>query len=426
MSDYVVAGMLLTPPSATYTEARDAILAAAGALDSDDALLMAAAFAGRGAGSCAVSPVRTSRDFTGVVESGTLAARLETSALSVTDDGVSCDHDGYLDPGETGTLRVTLANTGAVAAEDVVVTATSTTPGVTLGQPIHLGNLAPVSQVDLAIPVAVAASARAGTQLDIALAVDGDAGCNTRHLAVSVQRPLGVDEVAASATRDGFETQQLAWTPTGDGTHPWRRAADGVNNHVLFGADAPVVADTQIVSPVLQVSPTEPFVVTLSHAYDLDALAPLPLGLSAGVIELSSDGGATWRDVTALGVNPGYNVTVLGGTSNPLAGRRAFSGKNPSSPARDPLTLDFGTQLAGQAVQLRFRVGSGTCCAAAGWQLDDIAVTGITNAPFPSLVAEPAVCTARAASAPATEPAIMARRALPRASLDGVGLPAAP
>jgi hypothetical protein len=427
MSDYVVAGMLLTPPNATYTEARDAILAAAGALDRDDALLMAAAFAGRGAGSCAVSPLRTSNDFIGVVESGTLAARLETSALDVTDDGVSCDHDGYLDPGETGTLRVTIANTGAVAAEDVVVTATTAAPGVTLGRPIHLGNLAPVSQVDLAIPVSVAASAPAGARLDIALAVDGDAGCNTRHVVVGVQRPLGVDEAAATATRDGFETQQLAWTPTGDGTHPWRRAADGVNNHVLFGADAPVVADTQIVSPVLQVSPTEPFVVTLSHAYDLNALTPLPIGRSAGVIELSSDAGATWRDVTALGVDPGYNVTVLRGTSNPLAGRRAFSGKNPSSPARDPLTLDFGTQLAGQAVQLRFRVGSGTCCASAGWQLDDIAVTGITNAPFPSFVPEPAVCTARAvAGTAATEPAITARRALPRASLDGVGLPAAP
>jgi hypothetical protein len=49
MSDYAVGGMLLTPPDATYTEARDAMLAAAGALDSDDMLLIAAAFAGRGA-----------------------------------------------------------------------------------------------------------------------------------------------------------------------------------------------------------------------------------------------------------------------------------------------------------------------------------------------------------------------------------------
>src|SRR5262249_52865970 len=100
MSDYVVAGLPLTPPHAAFTEARDALLVAAGGLDGDDMILMAAAFAGRGAGTCAVSPDRASTTFAGVVESGTIAARLATSDVSVTDDGVSCDHDGYLDPGE--------------------------------------------------------------------------------------------------------------------------------------------------------------------------------------------------------------------------------------------------------------------------------------------------------------------------------------
>ncbi|HMG24260.1 MAG TPA: M36 family metallopeptidase, partial [Kofleriaceae bacterium] len=157
MSDYVVAGLLLTPPDATFTEGRDALIAAAGALDSDDELLMAAAFAGRGAGSCAASPERGSLDFAGVVESGTIAARLATSAISLTDDGASCDHDGYLDPGESGLLRVTVANTGILTAEGVVVSATTTTPGVILGKPIALGDLVARSSVDLAIPVVLAA-----------------------------------------------------------------------------------------------------------------------------------------------------------------------------------------------------------------------------------------------------------------------------
>ena len=61
MSDYVVAGLLMTPTNATFTEARDAILAAASAFDADDMLVMAAAFAGRGLGSCAVSPTTSSR-----------------------------------------------------------------------------------------------------------------------------------------------------------------------------------------------------------------------------------------------------------------------------------------------------------------------------------------------------------------------------
>ncbi|HZJ64254.1 MAG TPA: M36 family metallopeptidase [Kofleriaceae bacterium] len=60
MSDYVVGGLLLSPPNASHTETRDAILAAASALDTEDMILMAAAFAGRGLGSCAVSPPITS------------------------------------------------------------------------------------------------------------------------------------------------------------------------------------------------------------------------------------------------------------------------------------------------------------------------------------------------------------------------------
>ena len=52
-------------------------------------LLMAAAFAGRGAGSCAVSPSNSSATNAGVVESGTLAGKFGLGGLSLLDDGIS-------------------------------------------------------------------------------------------------------------------------------------------------------------------------------------------------------------------------------------------------------------------------------------------------------------------------------------------------
>lgn len=76
------------------------------------------------------------------------------------------------------------------------------------------------------------------------------------------------------------------------------------------------------------------------------------------MIEVSTDGGATWVDVSQLGVDP-------------------------------------------------------------GWSIADIAASGIDNTPFPALVPEPSVCTATsAASAASTVVAMQAAPATSLAALD--------
>ena len=60
-------------------------------------------------------------------------------------------------------------------------------------------------------------------------------------------------------------------------------------------------SDTQLQTPDLLVSPTENFVVTLSHRYSFEADT---IFWDGGVIELSVNGGA-WEDVSTR-VNPGY------------------------------------------------------------------------------------------------------------------------
>ncbi len=69
MKDYLVAGYKMIPMSPTFTEARDAILAAAYANDIEDYNVILAAFAKRGMGLGAVSPSRYDKNHTGVVES---------------------------------------------------------------------------------------------------------------------------------------------------------------------------------------------------------------------------------------------------------------------------------------------------------------------------------------------------------------------
>jgi hypothetical protein len=147
------------------------------------------------------------------------------------------------------------------------------------------------------------------------------------------------------------------------------------------------------VSPVLQVSATEPFVVKFAHTYALEGDSSALF--DGGVVELSSDGGASWADASTFGVDPGYDGPLFIGSDNPLGGRNAYSGFSAKFPDRSQVVLNFGTQLAGRAVQVRFRLGTDAAVAFAGWDIDDIDVSGITNTPFPSSIAEPSTCTAR-------------------------------
>ncbi len=68
MKDYIIGSLKMTPADATYTEARDAMLAVALANDFTDYANCSAGFARRGAGLNARAPARSSADLVGVVE----------------------------------------------------------------------------------------------------------------------------------------------------------------------------------------------------------------------------------------------------------------------------------------------------------------------------------------------------------------------
>jgi hypothetical protein len=201
MADYIVAGFLISPRNPSFTEQRDAILIAASAMDSDDMLVMAGAFAGRGIGSCAVSPDKASAANAGVVESGTLAAKLAVGGLAVTDNGPSGDHDGILDPGESGTLSLTLANTGIIAAENVTVTATSAGVGVKLGKPLVIASQPNFSSSTLAIPISLAANAPANTMVTISVHVAGQFTCDHNGIDASVTVLTGANPMMVNPSR---------------------------------------------------------------------------------------------------------------------------------------------------------------------------------------------------------------------------------
>ncbi|WP_437514215.1 M36 family metallopeptidase [Sorangium sp. So ce1099] len=401
MSDIIVAGLKLAPVDATYTEQRDALLAAAYARSEADMLALAAGFAKRGAGTCAASPPRSSDDFAGVVESFDLKP---WSALSVGEpgDGVrSCDEDGFLDAGERGTVALEVRNSGPVPLVGAEATVSSTNDHVSFpgGTTFELPEIPPFGSKTVEVEVSVDEALAAVETLELRVEVAAPEACEPTVVDVAGAR-LNVDDAPGSSTVESVESEVPVWAKDGEEANAvWSREKTDLTNHAWRGIDFPSLSDTQLVSPALSVGTTEPLVITFSHRHSFE-ITPATATEAAvhwdgGLIEITDDDGATWQDVATF-ADPGYGGpignTVNEPSVNPLAGRQGFVGANEGWPAQVPVTLDLGTAFAGKTVKVRFRIGTDAYAGDFGWEIDDIEVRGIENKPFGALVSDPPGC----------------------------------
>jgi hypothetical protein len=327
-------------------------------------------------------------------------AQLELVSAELSDDVTSCDNDGVVDNGETGLLTVTLHNQGANNVNHVTLNVTSSNPNVTFPQ----GNV-------LAFPPVQKDGESTGS---IRVAVNGAAGVESTEFTIAIQSPeLGTptpfnvtssfrvnydEQAAVSATETLEALTQGGWTISGDAANnpniaSWQRRAIsdvihhwyGPNNNGQEDDTKPSLPDEQILtSPVLNVG-AGPLSISFSHRFSFEAG-----GWDAGVIELSNNGGATWVDI---GVGS-YNGATNASTSAPIgANRPAYVNRSAGWPSFVNVTRNLGTTYANQNVQIRFRIGADESTGAPGWDIDNIAITGITNTPFTGLVGETTACT---------------------------------
>jgi large repetitive protein len=404
MQKYVVGGLLIAPTDATPTETRDAILATAHALSPADHDRLAAAFASRGFGSCAVSPARNSTTFTGIVESFEVKGRLAPGGPGL-QSVAKCDTDDVLDAGETARITVPIANPGPAALADVNVTLATTTPGVTITTPTRVvGAIAAYGTTTATFNIILDDTLTAAVAGDFTVTVTTSNGCNS-SAAVPLAIRLNTDDKLAASATDSFDAGATVWTavntlsatPGPLFTHGRRTALDGI----FAGADVSSASDASVISPSLTAG-AGPLTITFSHKFDFEANATT--AFDGGVLEYSLDNGATWLDISGI-ANPGYNVTITGTpdvTGNALSGRQAFGRRNAAFPASNTVTLNVGTALANKAFLLRFRIGTDANTGAPGWEINDVAFSGIVGTPFPTLIADPGHCRG-AAIAPPTE-----------------------
>jgi len=327
-------------------------------------------------------------------------AQLELAGAALDDDGASCDADGVIDNGETGSLTVTLMNQGPNNVNHVDLTVTSTNPNVSFPDG-NTVSFPPVQKNDTSTG-------------SIRVAVSGASGIETADFKISVSSPelgtpgplnltsthrVNYDEVAlVSATESVEAGTQGGWLVSGDPVSSpniarWQRRPITPTQHVWWGPDnngqiddqKPSLPDDQIlVSPPMQVG-SGPLVISFQHRFAFEAG-----GWDGGVIEISNNGGASWTDIGVGAYNGLTNVA----TSAPIgANRPAFVNRMTGWPNFANVVRNLGLTYANQTVMIRFRVGADESTGSPGWEVDNIAVSGLLNTPFTGLVAESAACT---------------------------------
>jgi hypothetical protein len=104
-----------------------------------------------------VAPDRFSTNNAGVVESFACGGAIEFVSTSLTDNVRSCDGDGLVDNGESGTLTVTLRNVGATTLSATTITVTSPNPAVNFpyGHTVNVPASTPFSQVTAPVIIGV-------------------------------------------------------------------------------------------------------------------------------------------------------------------------------------------------------------------------------------------------------------------------------
>ncbi len=394
MARYLVAGLKMTPPNPTFVEARNGVLAAAYANDPDDFTIMYEAFARRGAGLGARAPDRASPDNHPVVESFVVGNAVELWDVRLDDEAAFCDRDGVLDAGEVGRLRVSARNVGVSGLTNALATVTSADPRVSFpsGNAVTLPSFLPFDIATVELDVALTGSTDVH-ESPFDVVIEDPTLVPTSTLGGSVAFRVNWDVAASASATDDVEAPSSVWSATLDATLETSQRCERIeiapSSHRWLCPNVGAPADVYLTSPPIVVSASGGLQIAFDHRYDIEP------EWDGAVLEISDDDGMTWVDVGAM-ASPAYDGALRSGTPNPLEGRDAWNGTNPSYPAMDRVVVDLGTAYQGQTIRVRFRLGSDTRTSGEGWEIDDIEFVGIDGAPFPVLVADDGVCINRA------------------------------
>jgi hypothetical protein len=157
-------------------------------------------------------------------------------------------------------------------------------------------------------------------------------------------------------------------------SHSFYTDASGGPPETSFGQK-----DDRLVTPPQDLSSTSHLIFW--HRFEFES------GFDGGVLEVSTDGGNTWRDVLAGGgafVEGGYSGMVMPSSGSAIAGRSAWTGGDITAPM-SRVDVNLGA-YAGFGVRVRFRAALDGNTGGVAWVIDDVQ---FTNTLVPSVCNHP-------------------------------------
>jgi hypothetical protein len=149
--------------------------------------------------------------------------------------------------------------------------------------------------------------------------------------------------------------------------------------NAAFIDDPAVVSDKRLDSP-----PFAPFgavsaQLTFRQNFNLEAAPDQNVGFDGGVLEISTDGGNTFRDILVAGGSfliGGYNRTISTGRGSPIAGRQAWSGDSAGF-----ITTVVNLPFIPLGGRLRWRMASDNNGSWEGWRVDTVNISWCAPVP---------------------------------------------
>ncbi len=185
--------------------------------------------------------------------------------------------------------------------------------------------------------------------------------------------PLDTTEVVLFS--DDMESGIGDWTHSaGPGTDSWTLGSTAHSGTMAWQANNfGAITDQRLVSPSIAL-PSDLGVLTLAF-WNRQSMEDRSSGCYDGsIIEISSDAGATWTQITAGLLTDPYDGPISSSFSNPLGGLDGWCG-DPQEYLNSVIDL---APYAGQTVQFRFRMGNDSSVGHAnpGWAIDDVKIAG--------------------------------------------------